>query len=476
MPLFKREKDVDTKELKQVVKAAGQGSCLTEQTLPELSEAQAAELYKSALNHMQAANTEAEYNETASMFQAISGFEDSDILAGQCLEKAEICRKDSIYFAAQSKMSGPKISKYKAALKLFESISGWRDADEQIRACQKKIKDLKAKKAADRLEKKRRKDEERVLSEQRAKRKKRKLCIAALVFLCIMLTGALVLFFLSVQQYNRAMLLIKSGEFDVAYGLLEKIGKNDAIAQSKYERALKLIDSGDYEAAYPLLHNNNYQDSAKKFEELMPQYYKKIFSNAETGSQLFFGAYEQDNDTSNGKEPIEWIVLEKENSENIFVVSKYALDCQCYNTVSSNVTWATCSLRKWLNSVFLSSAFSASEQRMIKSTIVQADRNPLYNTNPGLHTIDKIFSLSIAEVEKYYSSDNERKCKPTPYAVSRGTLKDVDNGCCFFWLRSPGQHANDASYVNRDGLILFGGNMVCNVDGSVRPALHITIK
>lgn len=32
-------------------------------------------------------------------------------------------------------------------------------------------------------------------------------------------------------------------------------------------------------------------------------------SEAEIGSTVFFGSYEQDNDISNGKEEIEWIVL-----------------------------------------------------------------------------------------------------------------------------------------------------------------------
>ncbi len=400
-----------------------------------------------------------------------------DILAGQCLEKAEVCRKDSIYFAAQSKMSGLKISKYKAALKLFESISGWRDVDVQIRACQKKIKDLKAKKAAERLEKKRREDEERILSEQRAKRIRRIMWISALLFMCILLICALIRIIVFENKNRRAIHLLNSGNYNEAYELLEDIGKNDAIAQSKYERAIKYIDLGDYEAAYPLLHGINYQDSAQKFEEITPHYYKKVISNAKPGMQLFFGAYEQDNDTSNGKEPIEWIVLEKDSSDNIFVVSKYALDCQCYNGSSSNVTWESCSLRKWLNSEFLSSAFSAYEQNIIKSAVVDADNNSAPDINPGHNVIDKVYLLSIAEINNYFISADARKCRPTPYAVSRGACSDSDNnvGFCCYWLRNSGDISIDAAGVSESGNVFNYGFVNSGVIDGVRPALRLCL-
>lgn len=76
---------------------------------------------------------------------------------------------------------------------------------------------------------------------------------------------------------------------------------------------------------------------------------------------MSFGKYEQDNNTSNGKEKIEWLVLEVKDGKAL-VISKYALDCKPYNTSSTNVTWETCSLRNWLNNDFINSAFSATEK------------------------------------------------------------------------------------------------------------------
>ncbi len=48
-------------------------------------------------------------------------------------------------------------------------------------------------------------------------------------------------------------------------------------------------------------------------------------SVVEVGDVIYFGSYEQDNNLSNGKEEIEWIVLAKENRKAL-LISKYALD------------------------------------------------------------------------------------------------------------------------------------------------------
>lgn len=52
---------------------------------------------------------------------------------------------------------------------------------------------------------------------------------------------------------------------------------------------------------------------------------KKTFKEANVGEYVTFGHYEQDNDESNGKEDIEWLVLEKED-DKVLVISKYVLN------------------------------------------------------------------------------------------------------------------------------------------------------
>ena len=240
---------------------------------------------------------------------------------------------------------------------------------------------------------------------------------------------------------------------------------------------MNLLDSSDYEAAYMLLDGLAYKDSEEKLQgiRIKPQYQQILFRKASVGDIVYFGSYEQDNNTSNGKEDVEWIVLAKEDNK-VLVISKYALDCQQYNTSYTDVTWKSCSLRKWLNNTFLNTAFSAEEQALIQNTTVSADKNPQCSTNPGNATTDKVFLLSINEAEKYFSSDNARACKPTKYAVANGANVNSDNGNYWWWLRSPGAYQDFAAYVNYVGSVIYRGDAVDFDFDAVRPALWIALE
>ena len=193
------------------------------------------------------------------------------------------------------------------------------------------------------------------------------------------------------------------------------------------------------------------------------------------GEYIKFGAYEQDNNTSNGKEDIEWLVLEVKDGKAL-VISKYALDCQQYNTSYTDVTWETCTLRKWLNNNFLGSAFTANEKAMIPTVTVSADKNPEYSTYPGNATQDQVFLLSITEANKYFSSDSARQCKPTEYAVAGGAYVNSSNGNCWWWLRSPGNYQGCAATVHDGGGVGESGYGVNRASSAVRPALWIDLN
>ena len=249
------------------------------------------------------------------------------------------------------------------------------------------------------------------------------------------------------------------------------------IPSQKLNKAITLIDSGDYKAAYILLDSIDYGNSKELQENIKPQYQIALIAEAEIGSYVFFGSYEQDNDTSNGKEDIEWIVLAKEGNRAL-VISKYALDCKQYHPSMSDITWETCSLREWLNGPFLNT-FRVEERNSIIDTTVTADKNPSYSTSPGNDATDKVFLLSIAEVDKYFSSDEARKCTPTDYADAQGvwtSRSDSTGGrAVCWWLRSPGSLSDHAAVVHGSGSVNISGRAVFNVLGGVRPALWIDL-
>ena len=276
------------------------------------------------------------------------------------------------------------------------------------------------------------------------------------------------------NKYERAMALIDSGDYEAAYTLLEEIGNNEAIDSNKYDRAIALIDSGDYEPAYILLDGLNYKDSSDRLDSIKHEYRKILFARAEIGSYVFFGTYEQDNNTTNGKEDVEWLVLAKEDNK-VLLISRYGLDCQKYNIPPGNVTWETCSLRRWLNGTFLNAAFSEGERSIISSVRVSADKNPNHSTNPGNSTSDQVFILSITDANKYFSSDSGRQCRGTAFCYAQGAAYKSDFGNCWWWLRSPGFRSDIAAYVDPDGSVHTTGDDVDTDDNAVRPALWINL-
>ena len=431
-------------------------------------------IYNGAVNAMNSANSEGEYKAAAKIFKSIPGFKDADNLVEKCLDKAEVCRKDALYNSACSNMTGNIIRNYESAIKTFETISGWKDADEKIYACQKKIEEIKAKAEAERLEAERKAEEHRIAVEK-AKKKAKKvfIAIASVACVCAVFLILLKTVIIPKQKYNQAMELIASGDYDSAYELLEELGKSEDIASNKYDRAIKYIDSGDYKAAYMLLDGLSYKDSAEKLLRIKPQYYKFLLKNSKVGDIVYFGTYEQDNDTSNGKEDIEWLVLAKKGNR-ILVISDKALDRQPYNSSRTRVTWETCTLRKWLNNDFINAAFSAEERAKIPTVTVSADKNPSYSTSPGNNTTDKVFLLSITEVNKYFSSDSAWQCRGTAYCYAQGAYK-AGNGNCWWWLRSPGYTQSSAANVYDGGDVNEIGNNVFLDNNAVRPAMWISI-
>ncbi len=270
------------------------------------------------------------------------------------------------------------------------------------------------------------------------------------------------------NKYDRAMSLMDSGDYKTAYDLFIEIGRNDVITSSKYDRAIKMIESGDYKSAYNLLKNLNYKDSA----DLTLQIKKTLMRDAKIGDYITFGAYEQDNNIANGKEDIEWIVLAKD-TDKVLIISRYALDCKQYHSRYAIVDWENCSLRKWLNETFISKAFSADEQKMIPITVVTADKNPEYSTDPGNDTKDKVFLLSVIEVNKYLPSESTRRAIATKYAISQGASNP--GGYCVWWLRSPGyDHTYAAEVLNGKGIKISYDSVDWKYV-AVRPALWISL-
>ena len=200
---------------------------------------------------------------------------------------------------------------------------------------------------------------------------------------------------------------------------------------------------------------------------------------------IYFGNYYQSN--SSTKEPIKWRVLSVDGND-AFLLADQNLDAKPYNEEDTDVTWATCTLRTWLNGTFLNTAFTSAEQTAIKNTTVVNEDNPYYGTEGGVNTTDKVYLLSIAEASntaygfngEFNTESETREAKNTAYAEECGAWMSPSTeyeGNGDWWLRSPGNSSAVASSVVFDGLgVDSNGVDVGDVHVAVRPALHLNLS
>lgn len=205
------------------------------------------------------------------------------------------------------------------------------------------------------------------------------------------------------------------------------------------------------------------------------------YANAKVGDTIVLGSYEQDGNTINGAEPIEWIVLHVEDKREL-VVSRYVLEPMAVNALGQgsreNVTWETCTMRRWLNGKFYGTAFTEEERTLIQETLIPNYSNPEFGTDCGPNTLDNVFILSVDEVELYFPNNESRKVKPTRHAMNNGSFVypgDRLDGLTEAWTRTFGQTGLTSAFTyNHGGFELNGYN---NADAATgcRPALYITL-
>ena len=180
------------------------------------------------------------------------------------------------------------------------------------------------------------------------------------------------------------------------------------------------------------------------------------YASANPGNEFQFGAYEQDNNLSDGAEPIEWVVLANEG-DRILVLSKYVLvgepeemsegeirDDAIPGADRDSVTWEVCSERKWLNSIFYEEAFSDEERNCIlQSELTTPDTegtwsgrsNQPFHTYGGSDTTDYLFLLSYEEFKEYVKPLKIANAEPTAASAVKA---NKETGYASWQLRSPG--------------------------------------
>lgn len=171
-------------------------------------------------------------------------------------------------------------------------------------------------------------------------------------------------------------------------------------------------------------------------------------------------------------EPIKWRVLHYENSE-AFLLADAILDSQPYHSENEEIDWEKSSIRAWLNNEFINKAFSNEENKAINTVELINKDNSKYGTQGGKNTSDKLFLLSLSEVDETEESKEygfwdkkTRKCKNDNFSEET----------YFWWLRSPGNSSHDAAGVYYYGWGFGYGYDVQEPAGGIRPALYLNLS
>lgn len=243
--------------------------------------------YYYAKRSMENANTAEKIKEAARSFEAISEYKDSAALARECFTKAKAMKKDEVLAEAKSKMTGDDISNYESAISILGTIPGWKDADESIVFCKEKIQELKAKREAEKLERKRQEEIARQEAVERAKRNK-KIAIIASAVVCAVIAIVLLVskVIIPTGKYNDAVALMEAGSYEEAAIAFEELGDfKDSVnmkSESNYLNAVNKIAEDKYPAAMKLLEvNPDYKDSRELYTDACYQYAHQLWNKGD---------------------------------------------------------------------------------------------------------------------------------------------------------------------------------------------------
>ena len=196
-----------------------------------------------------------------------------------------------------------------------------------------------------------------------------------------------------------------------------------------------------------------------------------VLEHPYVGKIVEFGSYEQDNNIENGKEKIEWIVLDVQNDAAL-LLSKYCLDYRDYYFEKSSETWLGSGMQKWLGTEFKENAFSPEEESYIVPVHLKTRDYTEYAST------DEVFLLSVFEVDRYFVEREAKIACATNYASSKYPYTESPEGDNIlgtsWYTRTKGNGSDLLTFVSGTGKC-YGGAPTGELCG-VRPAVWVDIS
>ena len=233
--------------------------------------------------------------------------------------------------------------------------------------------------------------------------------------------------------------------------------------QARYAAAADALEQGDPYAAYEQFDAlGDYRDAPEQRIKAREQFLNTV----QSGDCIPFGCFEQDGNTENGKEKLEWIVLSVKKPY-VLLLSKNVLDVQPFS-VTESAAWNDSALRQWLNNDFFADAFTPGQQNQI----LLAKRTDA----KGYETAERILALSAEAVDEYFAANDPHRLGVCT-ACAAAKLDGVSAGeSVAWWLRTPGAGTDYTAVVSARGETDAAGIPADSTAVGVRPAFWLRLS
>ena len=173
---------------------------------------------------------------------------------------------------------------------------------------------------------------------------------------------------------------------------------------------------------------------------------KELPKDMAAGDEVAFGNYT-------------WLVLESDEEECLLAMYHAEKHEEtrngAYHDKLEDVTWADCSLRKWLNGEFLENGFAEEEREQILTETYENPGNDTYGTDGGEETEDQVTLLT-----------------PEMFTEYNEVLSAIKMN---YWLRAPGASQQTAQFVSHRNKIMDYGYAVDSDQFYVVPVIRVKI-
>lgn len=221
------------------------------------------ELYEKAAELQNSASGAVSWQAAADAYACLNGFRDSIDRRNFCIQKANDLRRDELYNSAPDPMACETTDELQKALSVYESLQGWKDADQKAQLCRDRLNSIK----------------------KASKKKRNRTVLGVLaVILLVVIGSAVILWGIPFYKYTRAEDLMKTGAYSEASALFQSISgfrdsdaraleARNAFTERNYQNAAALLSSGAYlDAAKAFTALGDYKDSPQKVAEAEQAY------------------------------------------------------------------------------------------------------------------------------------------------------------------------------------------------------------